>query len=69
MGRHDQEEGQRNVWEEQQPHLNQEVVREIHTISGGIAGGGSQARLEKLMLEACRARRCIPYLDPRKQQN
>jgi hypothetical protein len=31
--------------------------------------GGSQARLEKLMLEACRARRCIPYLDPRKQQN
>jgi hypothetical protein len=39
-GRRDREEGQRNVREEHQPHPNQEMVREIHTISGGITGGG-----------------------------
>ena len=33
------EEEQRNAQEEQRPHQNQEIVREIHTISGGIASG------------------------------
>jgi hypothetical protein len=39
-GRRDREEGQRNVREEQQPHPNQEIVREIHTISGELSVGG-----------------------------
>jgi ribonuclease HI len=46
-GRRDREERQRNVREEQQPHPNQEVVREIHTISGGIAGGGESNSARK----------------------
>jgi hypothetical protein len=46
-GRRDREEGQRNVREEHQPHPNQEMVREIHTISGGIAGGGESNSARK----------------------
>jgi hypothetical protein len=38
-GRRDRED-RRNIREEQQPLKNQEVVREIHTIAGGIAGSG-----------------------------
>jgi hypothetical protein len=51
-GWHDREEGQRNVREEQQPHLNQEVVREIHTIFGGIAGGGESSSARKAYFSA-----------------
>jgi hypothetical protein len=46
-GRRDRKEGQRNVREEHQPHPNQEMVREIHTISGGIASGGESNSARK----------------------
>ena len=42
------EEEQRNTQEEQRPHQNQEVVREIHSISGGIAGGGESNLARKV---------------------
>jgi hypothetical protein len=35
----DREDEQRNAQEVQRPHQNQEIVREIYTIFGGIAGG------------------------------
>ena len=41
------EEEQRNAREEQRPFQNQEVVREIHTISYGIAGGGESNSARK----------------------
>jgi hypothetical protein len=40
-------EDQRNIREEQPPLQNQEVVREIHTIAGGIAGGGESNSARK----------------------
>jgi hypothetical protein len=46
-GRYDREEEQRNAREVQRPLQNQEVVREIHTISGGIAGGGESNSARK----------------------
>jgi hypothetical protein len=46
-GQRDREEGQRNVWEEHQPHPNQEMVREIHTISDGIVRGGESNSARK----------------------
>ena len=42
------EEEQRNAREEQRPHQNQEIVREIHTISSGIAGGGESNSTRKV---------------------
>ena len=41
------EEEQRNARKEQRPHQNQEIVREIHTISGRIAGGGESNSARK----------------------
>jgi hypothetical protein len=41
------EEEQRYIREKQRPHQNQEVVREIHTISGGIVGGGESNSARK----------------------
>jgi hypothetical protein len=46
-GPHDREEDLRNAREVQRPLQNQEVVREIHTISGGITGGGESNSARK----------------------
>jgi hypothetical protein len=43
----DREEEQRNTREVQRPLQNQEVVREIHTISGGIIGSGESNSARK----------------------
>jgi hypothetical protein len=43
----DREEEQRNAREVQRPLQNQEVVREIHTIFGGITGGGESNSARK----------------------
>jgi hypothetical protein len=52
----------------EEPLPNQEVVREIHTIAGGIAGGGTRTRQERLMQEVCKARRCIRCTGLRRRQ-
>jgi hypothetical protein len=46
-GPHDREEDLRNAREVQKPLQNQEIVREIHTIFGGIAGGGESNSARK----------------------
>ena len=41
------EEKRRNAQKEQRPHQNQEIVREIHTISGEIVDGGESNSTRK----------------------
>jgi hypothetical protein len=47
---------------------NQKVVREIHTISGGIAGGEESNSARKTYARSMQGQRCIHYTGPRRQQ-